>query len=55
MKTFKQHIKEEGEGIGTHDQNAIEDGSMQVIIKDDLNYYYQLLKTYVTDYFKTIK
>ena len=34
---------------------AIEDGSMQVIIKDDLNYYYQLLKTYVTDYFKTIK
>ena len=34
---------------------AIEDGSMQVIIKDDLNYYYQLLKKYVTDYFKTIK
>ena len=34
---------------------AIEDGSMQVIIKDDLNYYYQLLKQYVTDYLKTIK
>ena len=30
MKTFKQHIKEEGEGIGTHDQNAIEDGSIGV-------------------------
>jgi len=34
---------------------AVEDGSMQVIIKDDLNYYYQLLKQYVTDYLKTIK
>ena len=34
---------------------AIEDGSMQVIIKDDLNYYYQLLKQYVTDYLNTIK
>ena len=30
MKTFKQHIREEGEGIGTHDQNAIEDGSIGV-------------------------
>jgi len=29
MKTFKQHIiKEEGEGIGTQDQNSVEDGSM---------------------------
>ena len=28
MKTFKQHIREEGEGIGTHDQNSVEDGSM---------------------------
>tara|TARA_B100000902_G_scaffold374935_1_gene404381 strand:+ start:1005 stop:1424 length:420 start_codon:yes stop_codon:yes gene_type:complete len=28
MKTFKQHINEEGEGIGTHDQNSVEDGSM---------------------------
>ena len=34
---------------------AVEDGSMQVIIKDDLDHYYQLLKTYVSDYFKTIK
>ena len=30
MKTFKQHIREEGEGIGTHDQNSVEDGSMGV-------------------------
>tara|TARA_Y100001937_G_scaffold125295_1_gene191811 strand:+ start:4014 stop:4436 length:423 start_codon:yes stop_codon:yes gene_type:complete len=30
MKTFKQHIKEEGEGIGTHDQNSVEDGSIGV-------------------------
>ena len=31
MKTFKQHIiSEEGEGIGTHDQNSVEDGSMGV-------------------------
>ena len=30
MKTFKQHIREEGEGIGTHDQNSIEDGSVGV-------------------------
>ena len=30
MKTFKQHIKEEGEGVGTHDQNSVEDGSIGV-------------------------
>ena len=30
MKTFKQHIREEGEGICTHDQNSVEDGSMGV-------------------------
>ena len=30
MKTFKQHIREEGEGIGTHDQNSVEDGWMGV-------------------------
>ena len=31
MKTFKQHVKEEGEGIGTtHNPRAVEDGSIGV-------------------------
>ena len=30
MKTFKQHIREEGEGIGTTLAKSVEDGSIGV-------------------------
>ena len=31
MKTFKQHIKEDGKMVGTATSNAVEDGNIGVI------------------------